>query len=120
MERVTDRIYHDLREHGIETPCYGEKFLCDALEIMEADPASLTFISKGIYPPIAKRYNTSISSVERNLRFLIEKLWEREAENGYFKMMTGKALTIRPRNGEFLSIMYAYYVGNMLETKQKE
>ena len=31
--------------------------------------------------------------------------------------MTGKSLTIRPRNGEFLSIMYVYYVENEIYIK---
>lgn len=109
MKKATNRIYYDLRVHGMIDPCYGEKFMYIALEVIEKNPDSLTFISKEIYPVAAKKCHTSPSCVERNLRSFIKKLWCKAGPD-YFEKISGKVLEKYPTNTEFLSYIYAYYI----------
>lgn len=109
MRKATRRIYYDLRAHGMLDPCYGEKFMYIGLEVINENPDSLAFISKEIYPVVAKKCRTSPSCVERDMRSFIKKLWD-QAGPDYFEKISGKVLEKCPTNTEFLSFIYAYYI----------
>lgn len=109
MKNAEARISHDLRELGISSCYRGEEYTYLALKIIKQDPHSLNSISKQIYPTIAKQCATSPACVERNLRTFISTLWEIN-DHSFLEKLAGRSLTKRPSNGEFLSMMYNYYV----------
>ena len=67
----------------------------------------LNFITKQLYPEIAKAYNTTASRVERAIRHSIEVAWSRgkpEVMNEIFgyTIHTGKG---KPTNSEFIAMV---------------
>lgn len=107
MKKIREQIYQDLRKLGLADSYCGERFLYQALEIMREEPTRLCCISKQIYPEIAKRYNTNVVCVERNLRTFVSKLWE-TGHYEYLEELAGRKLKKKPSNGEFLDIMSMY------------
>ena len=71
------------------------------------DPEMLNYITKFLYPTIAKKYRTTTSSVERAIRHAIEVAWNRgkldsmEALFGY-NVNSGKG---KPTNSEFIALL---------------
>ena len=71
------------------------------------DPNMLNYITKLLYPTIAKKYKTTSSSVERAIRHAIEVAWSRgrmdtiDALFGY-TINTGKG---KPTNSEFIAMI---------------
>ncbi|WP_317380607.1 sporulation initiation factor Spo0A C-terminal domain-containing protein [uncultured Intestinimonas sp.] len=54
------------------TPNYaGFHQMLTALEIVEANPETLTLVTKWLYPAVAKRHQTNWKQVERNLRIIV-------------------------------------------------
>lgn len=109
MKSAEARISHDLRELGISSYYCGEEYTYLALKIIKQEPHSLNLISKQIYPSIAKQCTTSPACVERNLRTFVSTLWEIN-DHSFLEKLAGRPLVKRPSNGEFLSMMYNYYV----------
>ena len=71
------------------------------------DPDILNYITKYLYPMIAKKYHTTTSSVERAIRHAIEVAWNRgkmdvmESIFGY-SLNSGKG---KPTNSEFIALL---------------
>lgn len=71
------------------------------------DPDILNYITKFLYPTIAKKYHTTTSSVERAIRHAIEVAWNRgkldsmEEIFGYH-IGCGKG---KPTNSEFVALL---------------
>ena len=71
------------------------------------DVNMLNYITKLLYPTIAKKYKTTSSSVERAIRHAIEVAWSRgkldtlEALFGY-TVSNGKG---KPTNSEFIALV---------------
>ena len=71
------------------------------------DPEILNYITKYLYPAIAKQYHTTTSSVERAIRHAIEVAWNRgkldamESLFGY-SVNSGKG---KPTNSEFIALI---------------
>lgn len=71
------------------------------------DPNMLNYITKLLYPTIAKKYKTTSSSVERAIRHAIEVAWSRGKMDiiqelfGY-TIHAGKG---KPTNSEFIALI---------------
>lgn len=71
------------------------------------DPNMLNYITKLLYPAIAKKYKTTSSSVERAIRHAIEVAWSRGKMDviqelfGY-TIHAGKG---KPTNSEFIALI---------------
>ena len=71
------------------------------------EPDILNYITKYLYPMIAKKYHTTTSSVERAIRHAIEVAWNRgkmdamEELFGY-SVNSGKG---KPTNSEFIALL---------------
>ena len=58
------------------TPNYkGYHQMLTALEIVDADPETLTLVTKRLYPSVTKRHHASWKQVERNLRTVTRVSW---------------------------------------------
>ena len=66
-------------------------------------------ITKDIYPVLAQKYHMSTTSIERNIRTIIEICWrnDRRAVQNLF----GYELTKCPTNSEFIEAI-AYFIAN--------
>ena len=66
-----------VRNLGIPAHIKGCRYIkCGILMAME-DANSVNYITKSLYPDIAKKYKTTIGSVERAIRHAIEVAWSR-------------------------------------------
>ncbi len=96
-----------IREIGIPAHIKGYQYIREGIMMSVKDPDILNYITKYLYPTIAKKYHTTTSSVERAIRHAIEVAWNRgkldamEALFGY-SVNSGKG---KPTNSEFIALI---------------
>lgn len=95
------KMLHDL---GIPSHIKGYQFLRDAVFMVFENPEIIGGITKELYPELAKKYDTTVSRVERAIRHAVEISWMR----GDLKLMEnifGHSVDInksKPTNSEFI------------------
>ena len=104
-------IEHDvtniIREIGIPAHIKGYQYMREGIIMAINDMNMLNYITKLLYPTIAKKYKTTSSSVERAIRHAIEVAWNRgkidvlEEMFGY-TISAGKG---KPTNSEFIALI---------------
>ncbi|MDR0930701.1 MAG: sporulation transcription factor Spo0A [Clostridiales bacterium] len=99
------RIITVLNQFGVPSNRMGYQFLIDALNlVLESDDDSVGLITKRIYPPIARKYGTTESNVERAIRHVIERAWH-NTDIDILSRLYGNSVNPekgRPTNGEFI------------------
>lgn len=96
-----------IREIGIPAHIKGYQYIREGIMMSVKDPEILNYITKYLYPTIAKKYHTTTSSVERAIRHAIEVAWNRgkldsmETLFGY-NVNSGKG---KPTNSEFIALI---------------
>ena len=92
---------------GIPAHIKGYHFLREAIKLAILKPDIINSITKGLYPSIAKSYNTTASKVERAIRHAIEVAWNKgriENINNLFGVKVYTSLD-KPTNGEFIALV---------------
>lgn len=112
--RITDNIYdlesivtEFIHELGVPAHIKGYHYLRTAIMMVVKDMDLLNYITKELYPEIAKAYQTTSSRVERAIRHSIEVAWTRgkpQTMNDVFgyTINTGKG---KPTNSEFIAMV---------------
>ena len=98
-----------LRQMGANGSYAGFKYTVYGIIKTIQNPELLIYICKGLYTEIAIQYNANVSNVERNIRTLINTIWEtgdRELLNEVF----GRELTTKPRNTSFIDAVSQYVI----------
>lgn len=100
---VTDII----RDIGIPANIKGYQYIREGIIMAVNDVNMLNYITKLLYPTIAKKYKTTSSSVERAIRHAIEVAWNRgqiDVINDIFgyTVNAGKG---KPTNSEFIALI---------------
>ena len=100
-------VTENLHELGVPAHIKGYHYIRRAIMMVIEDMDMLNFITKQLYPEIAKAYSTTSSRVERAIRHSIEVAWVRgkpEAMNAIFgyTIHTGKG---KPTNSEFIAMV---------------
>ncbi len=96
-----------IREIGIPAHIKGYQYIREGIIMAVDDINMLNYITKLLYPTIAKKYKTTSSSVERAIRHAIEVAWSRgkievlEDMFGY-TISAGKG---KPTNSEFIALI---------------
>lgn len=96
-----------LREIGINNTYLGYYYVTYAIQLVIDDETKLILISKWLYPDVAIKFHTSVSCVERNIRTVIQTIWE----HGNLELLetaAGCKLRDKPTNSEFISIIASY------------
>ena len=94
------------REFGLRTIYRGDNLIKMDMDRIE-DVNMMNYITKLLYPTIAKKYKTTSSSVERAIRHAIEVAWTRgrieilEEMFGY-SMQSERG---KPTNSEFIALI---------------
>lgn len=107
-----EEIQHLVRSLGIGATYRGYRYLVCAIMLCLEDEDYLLGISKLLYPKIAEEYKTSVSSVERDLRTVINVCWER-GNKELLKQISLYPLFSKPTTGEFLDIMTDHLKNNV-------
>ena len=80
---------------------------CSIEEVIR-DPGSLTCICKGLYVDVAKRFNTSIYCIERNIRTMKQLIWK-YGDRSLLEEIFGPGLSSKsPCNSIFLDKLARY------------
>ena len=96
-----------IRSLGIGATYRGYRYLSYAIKLCLQDENYLLSVSKLLYPQIARAFNTSSSSVERDLRTVIKVCWER-GNRTFLHKIAMHQLDTRPTVGEFIDIIVGY------------
>ncbi len=104
LETVVTDFIHEL---GVPAHIKGYQYIRSAIMMVVENMDLLNYITKQLYPEIAKAYNTTASRVERAIRHSIEVAWSRgkpEIMNEIFgyTIHTGKG---KPTNSEFIAMV---------------
>lgn len=101
------KIENVLRMLGVNGAYMGYYYMAYALGRVVEDRMLITYISKGLYVEIAAKFHTSVACVERNLRTVVQVIWN-YGDKELLEEMAGKKLEKRPGNGEFIDIVSGY------------
>lgn len=104
LEKLVTDCIHEL---GVPAHIKGYQYMRTAIMMVVKDMEMLNFITKRLYPEVAKIYKTTSSRVERAIRHSIEVAWARgqsETTNKIFgyTIDTNKG---KPTNSEFIAMV---------------
>lgn len=107
MNSLENDVTEIIRDIGIPAHIKGYQYIREGIIMSITDMNMLNYITKLLYPSIAKKYKTTSSSVERAIRHAIEVAWGRgkieviEDLFGY-TVSAGKG---KPTNSEFIALI---------------
>lgn len=96
-----------LRRLGLSGRLKGFGYTTYMIEQAAKDPSAVRLITKSLYPETARRFQASVSAVERNLRTLVYSCWS-HGDRAFLEVVAGRHIPRRPTNSEFLDLAAAY------------
>ena len=96
-----------LRYLGVGQSYQGYEYVVDGIRLVLEDSDRLKYITKSLYPDIAKKYHTSWNCVERNIRTVIDVIWRQDNEK-YLLEIWGDRAEEKPKNVQFFELMSSY------------
>ncbi len=104
MEAQVTRIIHQI---GVPAHIKGYQYLRTAIIMAVKDTEIINYVTKMLYPTVAKQYQTTSSRVERAIRHAIEVAWDRgdiDTLNSFFGY-TIQNNRGKPTNSEFIAMI---------------
>lgn len=108
------RIDEVLKSLGIRRTYKGYYYVADAVRLVMEDASLLLYISKSLYPEIARLHNTTINCVERDIRTVVKRCWGSEYAD-VLESMASIPLYERPTSGEFIDILSGYLLSRNIQ-----
>ena len=104
LESIVTDIIHDL---GVPAHIKGYHYIRTAIMMVIENMDMLNYITKRLYPEIAKKYKTTSSRVERAIRHSIEVAWTRGHQETMNKIFGYTIHTYKgkPTNSEFIAMV---------------
>lgn len=102
----TKTIQWLLRSLGATDNYVGFSHTVYAVELSISDPERLRFVTKQIYRDVAKRYGTTWTAVERDMRTLVSVIWRTNPL--LLSELAGFPLYRKPNNARFLAILVGF------------
>lgn len=106
-------IQYLVRRLGIGGNYQGYRYLTYAISLCLKDEDYLLGVSKLLYPEIARAFQTTTCSVERNLRTVVNVCWDR-GNRELLEAISLYPLLNKPTTGEFLDIVTGYLRQNLI------
>ncbi|WP_409969854.1 sporulation initiation factor Spo0A C-terminal domain-containing protein [Bengtsoniella intestinalis] len=104
---IYPRIYDTLYELGITANYVGFFHTSFGVYLAVNQPERMQYITKWLYPDIAKQYHTNWKSVERNIRSVTAIAWNTNPL--LLQTMARHPLSKRPCNSQFIAILAAQF-----------
>lgn len=98
-----------LRELGVSPRYTGFNLTVSALDLVLTEPDRIQYLIKGVYAEIADMTGGKISSIERNIRTVINQIWHK-GNRDLLNKVAGHHLQRKPTNGEFLEMSANYLI----------
>ena len=92
-------IAEDLMSMGFRPNYLGYRYLIEAVQLHIDTPTAVRALHKGIYEEIARRYGTTVSRVERGIRYAIETVHDHGGPKWY-NLFPGED---KPTNGQAIA-----------------
>jgi len=104
---IVTQLLHQL---GICKSYSGFDYIIFAIKCIDYDKDYLCYITKSLYMDIAKEFATSHVCVEKNIRTVVNKIWEKSDLNKEVitEIFGDYYLYYKPSNREFLELLYDY------------
>ena len=101
------RVTNMLHEIGVPAHIRGYHYIREAIMMSVNDIEVLNYITKELYPSIAKKCNTTPSRVERAIRHAIEVAWNRGKVDAIDSLFGYTVSTHKgkPTNSEFIALI---------------
>ena len=106
-------IYGLIRRLGANSKYKGYFFTAEAVKISMGYQYKPLRITKDISPCLARKYKSTPTNVEHDIRTLVNVCWE--GNRRLLDEIAGYQLEDKPTNSEFID-MLAYYLREMEET----
>ena len=104
IETLVSGIIHEI---GVPAHIKGYQYLREAIIIAVNDMDVINAITKGVYPQVAKTFQTTPSRVERAIRHAIEVAWDRgdlDTLQRFFGYTVSNTKG-KPTNSEFIALI---------------
>ncbi len=104
LETQVTQVIHQI---GVPAHIKGYQYLRTAIIMAIGDAEIINYVTKMLYPSVAKKYQTTSSRVERAIRHAIEVAWDRgdvDVLNSYFGY-TIQNNRGKPTNSEFIAMI---------------
>jgi len=101
QEAIIADLLHNL---GIPSHIRGYQFIKEGIGIIYNNNNNISYITKDVYPEIAKKFDTTPTRVERSIRHAIEVSWNR-GNLDFMEEIFGYSVDIdraKPTNSEFM------------------
>lgn len=99
-------ITHLLSSMGVPNSYLGVQQAACAVELVLEEPACLNLVTKRLYPEVALRTHTTATSVERNIRTVVQLVWENHPT--VLHSVAGYELRRKPTTSQFIAILVDY------------
>ncbi len=96
-------VYGVIRKLGATSKYKGYYYVVDAVEMAQKIYERPVKVTKDIYPVIARKYKSTPSNVEHNIRTLVNLCWMNHKDK-----MAGCTMADKPTNSEFIDILVYY------------
>ena len=114
LNKIKDRLFNQeaivadmLHKLGIPSHVRGYQYIKEGVLIVYKGGNRISYITKDVYPEIARKYGTTPTRVERAIRHAIEISWSR-GDMGLMEETFGNSLNVnrdKPTNAEYLTTL---------------
>lgn len=105
-------VYGLIRKLGATSKYKGYYYVAEAVNMAKELQERPMKITKDIYPILARKYKSTPSNVEHNIRTLVNIYWINHKED--LELIAGCSMEDKPTNSEFIDIL-AYYLNKTEE-----
>lgn len=103
-------IISTLDSFGVTRSYTGYEYVVHGLLLIIEDRSRLECITKYLYLDIAQHYHTSWNCVEKNIRTVVNSVWNSHNTQLLEAVFNKSMHTKKPTNKEFLKYMYDYII----------
>lgn len=96
-----------LRRFSMPANVKGYRYVREAIRLTVENPEMMNYVTKLLYPTVARAFNTNPISVERDIRNAIKIAWNRGGFEGN-KTSLGISMQknkVKPKNSEFIAMI---------------
>jgi two-component system response regulator (stage 0 sporulation protein A) len=98
-----------LRQLGANGSYVGFRYTIFGILQAIKNPELIVYVCKGLYLEIAIHFNVSISSVERDIRTIVNAIWK-YGDRDLLNCIFGRELNDKPKNALFVDAMAQYLI----------
>ena len=96
-------IYDLLYSIGATANHTGFFYTAYAVYLVRQNPERLLLVTRWLYPDVAKHYKTNWKAVERNIRIVIQQVWENNSD--VLSKTVGYPIAKRPQPAKFIGLL---------------